>query len=155
MDGFTSHMVGLWIDLVRQAFPSASVPPPTVAGFTAHQLNALDIIAREGAISMRQLAHRLRVTESAATALADRLTAAGAIARDRDSRDRRVVWVALTASGQKLAATHRRDLETRLQQLLRELEPAKLTAITLAMAQLGDWMDPAAGRSEDDVALLH
>ena len=147
--GVTSQMVSLWIDLVRQAFPSASLAPPTAAGFTAHQLNALDAIAREGAISMSELAQWLRVTESAATALADRLTAAGAIARDRDARDRRVVWVALTASGQKLAATHRDDLEATLQQLLTELEPAKLAAITVAMTQLGDRTQPAAGRSRD------
>lgn len=138
MGGATSQMVSLWIDLVRQAFPEgAPLPSTAVPGLTPRQLNALDCISQEGT-TMAQLARALRVTESGATALADHLVVAGAIARERDSEDRRLVRVTVTESGRSLAAKYRRDLEAGLRQLLSQLPPAKLTAVTLAMSQLGD-----------------
>jgi DNA-binding MarR family transcriptional regulator len=139
LSGATNQMVSLWIDLVRQAFPSAAQPPTTVAaaGLTPRQLNALDCVSQEG-ITMTQLARALRVTESCATALADHLFVAGAISRERDSVDRRLVRVSMTEAGSALAASYRRDLEAGLLQLLSQLAPAKLTAVTLAMTQLGD-----------------
>ena len=125
------------MDLVRQAFPGASSPRCALTGLTAGQLNALDCISQEG-ITMSQLARALRVTESSATALADRLLAAGAISRERDAFDRRLVRVVVTEAGQALATSYRQDLEEGLEQLLGQLEKSKLIAITLAMSQLGD-----------------
>ena len=148
MGGATNQMVSLWIDLVRQAFPAAAPLPMTAAaaGLTSRQLNALDCISREG-ITMTQLARALRVTESCATALADHLVVAGAISRERDSADRRLVRVSMTEAGSGLAATYRRDLEAGLLQLLSQLAPAKLTAVTLAMTQLGDRDQSGTGDS--------
>jgi DNA-binding MarR family transcriptional regulator len=130
-------MLSLWMDLVRQAFPAATPPRPARAGLTARQLNALDCIS-QGGITMSQLARALRVTESCATVLADRLLAAGAISRERDAVDRRLVRVVATEAGQAIATQYRQDLEAGLEQLLAQLESSKLTAITLAMSQLGD-----------------
>ncbi len=138
LGGVTSQMVSLWMDLVRQAFPAAApAPQPALAGLTSRQLNALDCISQEE-LTMTQLARALRVTESCATALADRLFAVGAISRERDPGDRRLVRVAATEVGRSLAAGYRRDLEAALERLLDQLEPTKLTAVTLAMSQLGD-----------------
>jgi|GEM_PF-4904409 len=137
MAGATSQMLSLWMDLVRQAFPGPTSSRSALPGLTAGQLNALDCIGQDG-ITMSQLARALRVTESSATALVDRLLAAGAISRERDAFDRRLVRVVVTEAGQALATRSRQDLEEGLERLLGQLEPSKLIAITLAMSQLGD-----------------
>ncbi|MGO9196944.1 MAG: MarR family winged helix-turn-helix transcriptional regulator [Acidimicrobiales bacterium] len=68
---------------------------------TIHQLSVLEHL-RDGAVSMRELAKSLGVSESASTAAADRLVRQGLVERLSDPADRRIVRVALTATGATL-----------------------------------------------------
>lgn len=140
--GAPSQVISLWIDLIRQAFQIASPPPPTTPGLTARQLNVLDYIPQDGkGITMTQLARALMVTEPCATSLATHLVAVGAISRERDAVDRRLVRVIVTKAGRDLAASHRRSLAEVLEGMLSQLPPIKFTMATMAMAQLSrlDW----------------
>ncbi|MHB1501152.1 MAG: MarR family winged helix-turn-helix transcriptional regulator [Candidatus Dormibacteria bacterium] len=152
LDGTTSQMISLWIDLVRQACPGvAHRAGPIVGGLSVRQLNALDCIP-SGGLTMRQLARALRIADSRATALADHLVSVGAVCRERDQQDRRVVRVMATDSGSQLATTYRHNLEASLENLLCQLDPPRLAVVALAMAQLGDrtGADPGAGFSSRD-----
>lgn len=146
ISGAPSQVIGLWIDLLRQAFQMASPPPPTPPGLTARQLNVLDYISQDvQGVTMTQLARILMVTEPCATSLAAHLVAAGAISRERDAADRRLVRVIATETGRDLAARHRRCLADGLEEMLSQLPPAKFTVATMAMAQLSslEWSGPA------------
>lgn len=70
---------------------------------TANQLLALELVGSspDGRIRAGELAGRLAISSQAATALVDRLVAAGVVARSQGD-DRRVVWVSLTESGRAL-----------------------------------------------------
>jgi DNA-binding MarR family transcriptional regulator len=61
------------------------------------------------------VAERLCVQPHTAVALVDKLEARGLIARERSTRDRRVVWLRLTAPGsallRRLSALHRQQLK--------------------------------------------
>lgn len=70
-------------------------------GINLPQYNSMIILHEEGSVRMGELAKRLGVTMGAATNLADKLVAAGAVTRRRDESDRRVVRLALTAKGKR------------------------------------------------------
>lgn len=130
-------MIVLWTDLLRQAIPSGAGPSPRSAELTSHQLHVLGTIAGQGPMSMAQLAKVLQVTESAATVVEDDLVSSGATSRQRDPRDRRVVYVIVTEPGTWHAATHRRDLAAELCQLLNQLETAEVDLFSMAFSQRG------------------
>ena len=68
---------------------------------TLHQLNVL-VVLRQGSVSMRELSRDLDVSESATTAVVDRLVRQGLVERQDDPTDRRVVRLALSETGAAL-----------------------------------------------------
>lgn len=85
------------------------------AGLTPRQYQALLAMrAHRGAMSVGQLAERLRIHHHSAVGLVDRLEALGLARRHADHGDRRRVHVAATARGNaqvaRLAAIHRDEL---------------------------------------------
>jgi MarR family transcriptional regulator, organic hydroperoxide resistance regulator len=74
-------------------------------GVTMPQAMALQTLQSAGGrLSARDLGRDCHMLASTVTGVIDRLEAAGHVRRERDERDRRVVWVALTAEGGELAA---------------------------------------------------
>jgi len=55
-----------------------------------------------GRQSARELGRECHMLASTVTGVIDRLEAAGLVQRERDSRDRRIVWVVLTGDGEEL-----------------------------------------------------
>lgn len=68
---------------------------------TLHQLNVL-IVLRHGSVSMRELSKELDVSESATTAVTERLVRQGFVVRLDDPSDRRIVRLALSDAGTEL-----------------------------------------------------
>jgi DNA-binding MarR family transcriptional regulator len=71
------------------------------SGLTPAQFNVLRILrgARPGSLSGSEIANRMIADDPDLTRLLDRLEAAGLIEKERDTRDRRVVNVRITADG--------------------------------------------------------
>jgi len=93
------------------AFSKPAALREELAEVTLHQLEAVMVLER-GALTMRELARELAVTESAATALADRLVRLELVERQADPTDRRLVRLALSPRAERLAAemeAHRRS----------------------------------------------
>lgn len=97
------------------------------AGLTPRQHQALLAVkgARKGAIpSVGYLAERLRIRHHSAVELVDRLADAGLITREPDAKDRRRVFLGLTATAEarlaQLSASHLSELD-RLRSVLLEL----------------------------------
>ncbi|MDP3730749.1 MAG: MarR family transcriptional regulator [Candidatus Omnitrophota bacterium] len=66
---------------------------------TLPQFVVLDMLNRQGESKMSDLAHLINVTTAGLTGIVDRLVRDGYVKRTRDSRDRRIVNVALTVKG--------------------------------------------------------
>ena len=72
-------------------------------GVTMPQAILLQALERSGGRqSARELGRECHMLASTVTGVIDRLEAAGMVRRERDSRDRRIVWVVLTGEGVEL-----------------------------------------------------
>jgi DNA-binding MarR family transcriptional regulator len=73
-------------------------------GLTLPQSTVLTVLAdTDERLSARALGEHCHMLASTATGVIDRLEQQGYVRRERDSHDRRVVWVGLTDSGAELA----------------------------------------------------
>ncbi|HAU31243.1 MAG: Transcriptional regulator [Desulfotomaculum sp. 46_80] len=72
-----------------------------VQGITGSQFFVMKKIHEKGKMTVSEVANELNVSLSAITALTDRLYKNGLIKRDRDEKDRRLVWLTITPQGEK------------------------------------------------------
>lgn len=78
----------------------------TWRSLTIHQMEALVVLDR-GSVAMRELCDQLDISESAGTALVDRLVARGMVERHPDPADRRLVRVALSDEARAMTEQYR------------------------------------------------
>ena len=98
---------------------------------TANQLLALLFIssAPEGRIKAGEIAARMGISLPAATAVVDRLVAAGVVARSQ-GEDRRVVFVSVTETGLGLLARLTEGLQREIKAVIeRDSDPATLDGL--------------------------
>jgi DNA-binding MarR family transcriptional regulator len=106
------------------------------AAVTLPQFRLLAVIADLGPVPSGQAARTLGLDPSTVTRLADRLVAAGHIARGTDPRHRGMVTLELTASGQDLVATADAWRRRELAQIMGRLTPVEQAAVTAALGLL-------------------
>jgi DNA-binding MarR family transcriptional regulator len=104
-------------------------------GLTPQQHQALLVIKGfpgRDQVTVGELAERLQIRHHSAVGLADRLVKHKYLARTRDSKDHRVVYVGVTARGEKvlekLTSQHReqlRRLEPQIKSVLKALQGPK------------------------------
>ena len=82
------------------------------------------------------LAERLRVTPPTVTGLVDRLVRSGAVRREEDPRDRRLVRNVLTERGQEVLGEVEREGRTFLTQLFERLSPEQLSSLMESLEAL-------------------
>jgi DNA-binding MarR family transcriptional regulator len=70
-----------------------------IEGFTASQFSAMNALRLHGRLSQRDIAKFILKTDGNTTAVVDNLEKAGLVVRDRDTEDRRVIYVSLTDYG--------------------------------------------------------
>ncbi|MFA5383535.1 MAG: MarR family transcriptional regulator [Eubacteriales bacterium] len=70
-------------------------------GITGGQFFVMKKIHERGKMTVSGVANEMNVSLSAITALTDRLYKTGLIKRDRDEKDRRLVWLTITPQGEK------------------------------------------------------
>ncbi len=95
---------------------------------TGHQLDALAALDG-GSLTMRELCERLDITESAGTALSDRLVTRGMATRQADPSDRRVVRLALSDTAREMVDGYRRSKRERIARTLAVLSDDDLAAL--------------------------
>lgn len=131
--------------LVGVALRSLDAPGVTV---TLPQFRLLTMLAGLGRVPSGQAARALGLDRSTVTRLADRLVAAGYVARGTDPRHRGVVTLELTASGRGLVAAAEAWRRQELARIMGRLSPGDQAAVTAAFRLLID----AAGEDYDTVA---
>lgn len=102
------------------------------------QVNLLRLLDKLGAQRMSNLAAHLDVTQSGCTALVDRAIQTGLVERYRDSEDRRVVWVGLTAEGDEALAELRRVRARFLAKQLSHLDVDELNLLVTLLSRTTD-----------------
>lgn len=92
------------INLVRAAESVIGRLNSQFAGLaiTQSQFNALDALHHLGPLSQRALGEKLFKTSGNITMVVDNLEKRGLVRRERDERDRRMVWVHLTDRGAEI-----------------------------------------------------
>lgn len=98
-------LVGDVVELLREllhAFLMASVPAWIDLQLTLPQLRSVFIVADNKTSSVIQIAKQLRIGESTASRLIDKLMQAGLVDRCEDPTDRRRAIVQLSAMGEEL-----------------------------------------------------
>lgn len=106
-----------------------------LGGYTLHQLEALAFLLR-GEATMHELSEEMGIATSAATALADKLVARGAVERVSDPHDRRVVRLRVTDGVRALASRFASVRREQGRRLLSRLDPAQLVAFEEILAEL-------------------
>jgi len=115
---------------ISHCFNSAKSPELTasLAKVTVHQLEALHYISR-GKLTMSELAKHMSISESAATALIDRLFAQGLVSRFSDPKDRRMVKVGLSSYAERMIVQIEENRRRTVELLLSALEDEQLVTL--------------------------
>jgi DNA-binding MarR family transcriptional regulator len=95
---------------------------------TVHQLEALAAL-NDATLTMRELCERLDISESAGTALSDRLVARGMVTRQADPDDRRVVRLSLSEDARGMVERYRALKRRRMSEVLSVLEDDDLAIL--------------------------
>jgi len=90
-------------------------------GLTGSQLLVLKMLEPVGQLSLSDLSGRIRAKNSTVTGIIDRMERAGIVLRRRSDEDRRVIHIALTAKGKKLALGAKTDPMHLFRALLEDL----------------------------------
>ncbi len=134
-DGVSTHMLGLWIDLVRQAEGTRSVSvAPQLGTPTALQLRALECLSTGGA-AISSLARVLGVSDRAMALLVDELINSRLVTTEMGGSSP-VRLISATSLGEDLASEHRRVQIATLQSLLAASRPAFQLVLNQAMQEL-------------------
>jgi DNA-binding MarR family transcriptional regulator len=103
---------------------------------TLPQLRMLAVLAELGRARSVHVARALGLEASTVTRLADRMVAAGHVARGGEPGHRGVVTLELTASGQELVRQVAAWREQELARIFRQLPPASRAQVTTMLRQL-------------------
>lgn len=102
--------LALYLDRLEEVFQHlirrlhSELAQNMVRGITGSQFVVLKKIGDKGRLTVSEVAEDLCVSLSAITALVDRLYKAGFVVRNRDEKDRRLVWLELTQEGYEILA---------------------------------------------------
>jgi len=105
-------------------------------GLTWNQLFVLMVIARHGRVTVTRLAGDWDVSLSAITGVTDRLVRQGLVVRGRDGTDRRLVYLELTAAGEKVVADFLARRQTTIARYLDRLSLAEVEQTVVVLDRL-------------------
>ncbi|GAB2450063.1 DNA-binding MarR family transcriptional regulator [Conyzicola lurida] len=115
-------------------------------------LNAMEELIRDGALSPTELARRLGVSTAAVTTVVDRLTAVGHVTREPNPSDRRGVVVVPNPDSVRAAMTTLLPLILGTDQALGDFDDAEKATITAYLGRVADvyreQLRPAASDDE-------
>ena len=117
---FARQMMGMTADIHRE-FTRAQENELTRGVITLPQMNILDYLFQKKKCTMGDISDMLSVSMSAATGLTDRMIKNKMLKRSRGVEDRRIVWIALTPQGKKVAESVRRYKYNIIKRLFKDL----------------------------------
>ena len=132
MENSFNHMVRIMTSATA-AYQEVA-PGPKITG---SQLIVLRALLGRGPLQVTEVANELMVTLSAATGLVDRLVKAHLAVRERDQRDRRVVWVKITAEGEAALKAAEERRRAAFREMVKNLSEEDLERLCDILERLG------------------
>jgi len=122
-------------DLLRswRAVMAASRPRWGAVDLTFTQLRALSGIAKQDGMRITELAEELGIGLAAASALADRMTRRGLVARKTDPDDRRIVRLEVSTRGRHVLERLERGSTEHFGKLIARMTPSEREALTTTL----------------------
>ena len=108
---------------------------------TAPQMTCLYSLANYTDMTQSELSKEVNLSISTVNGVVDRLERKGLVVRDRDTKDRRKVFVRLTDAGRELIKDAPCLLQARLSESLRSLPELEQAAIVLSLERIVELMD--------------
>jgi DNA-binding MarR family transcriptional regulator len=108
---------------------------------TAAQLNCLLALHENGPLPPSQIAKIIMVKSSTVTGIIDRLEQKGLVVRLRNSPDRRVITIQLTAAGKKLANNAPPPIQQKILDGLKKLSKDDIKRIVASLNMLTHMLD--------------
>ncbi len=101
-------------------------------GFTARQLEYIDVIGRLGNPNLGEIAKALKLSKPSVTAIVERLSDRGFLQKYQSDEDRRSFHVHLSAKGKKIVEMHNETHKQIAELFIRNLDSKDLkTLVTL------------------------
>jgi DNA-binding MarR family transcriptional regulator len=110
-------------------------------GITATQLNVLKLLQTVGDLSLSELSKQMAATNSTITGIIDRMVAAGYVAREQSTEDRRVWMIRLAPEGRSIARKVDVAPWEILQRSLLKLPPAELDQLINTLTKIVDHIE--------------
>ena len=105
---------------------------------TAPQMHVVLSLGHSGPLTMGELSRRGGVSEKTMTGIVDRMEQSGDVRRERDSGDRRLVRVHLTAAGEKTFNACDRHVADRLRRFLSLFDSDDRAALLRMLGKLNE-----------------
>ncbi|HEX5502339.1 MAG TPA: MarR family transcriptional regulator [Thermomicrobiales bacterium] len=145
-DPTTTEVMAAFRD-VMQAIEADSAPSWTLLDLTMGQIRGLVTLAKEGPLTIGELAGALGIGQPSASILVGHLVRAGLVERAEDPADRRRTFARLSRRGEELIGQLRQDKRERVRRWLAELADDDLAALARGLRALA-----AAARAERGAA---
>lgn len=107
---------------------------------TSPQLVTLLCVAEEGPLTPSAIAERVHLSSGTVVGILHRLESKGLVRRDRDTQDRRLVYVSITDAGRTLAQTAPSPLQDTFAEALQRLPELERLAIAMSLERIVDLM---------------
>ncbi|MDQ0341164.1 DNA-binding MarR family transcriptional regulator [Caldalkalibacillus uzonensis] len=117
-------------------------------GLTGDQYFLLTILQNKGRMTSSELAREFRVRPSAITAMVDRMIKNEIVTRERDGRDRRVVYIKMTEKGQRVLEKSLRKRNEIMEKYLSQLERSELESLVKVYEKLATIIVKAKAEGE-------
>jgi DNA-binding MarR family transcriptional regulator len=111
------------------------------AGLTAPQLLILQAIARQGEMTMGDIAAEVSLSQATVTTILDRLESRGLVVRERGASDKRRVYAQVTAGGLDLIAEAPEPLQETFVRRFSALKDWEQSQIISAVERIASMMD--------------
>lgn len=126
------HMLRM-MNSAATAYQSVA-PGPMLSG---SQRTILRALCSRGPHQVTEAANLIGVTLSAATGLVDRLEKSGLVSRERDQKDRRVVWVKVTPAGEEAVKAAEERRRAAFREMVKHLPESDLAQLCDILERLG------------------
>ena len=105
-------------------------------GLTLSQCHALDVLSKNGDLTMNELSRQMGLAKSTMTRIVNTMVRKGWIERGKDGRDKRRVSVCLTSEGKRMAETMDESSKEYVQRILKHLPPEKIPGLVEALRSI-------------------
>lgn len=109
------------------------------SNLTSPQILTLEVVAAKKSMTLAEIANAVHLSSSTMVGIIDRLEAKGLVKRERSKKDRRQVFIEITAEGKKVIKKAPTPLQDVLVSSLQELSESQQKNIVKVLEQLV-WM---------------